>query len=285
MFGKLASLLTLIGAALYFTGWIYRWAYFAFFQLEVTTLDLPVESFLIVPLQVFFGNLYAGDFSTLGRTFAVAIATFILIPVFLKSLQFTSTKLTHFWNRWRWRSLQFLKRKKPKLARIYSLIPNLKPISYKHSLIDELVKIAGVLTALFILARQQGILDARRDAFNQTSTLPVITLITPENSLSLGRKLSDLTDDPPRQNFRVIGDLELYREVLKQDYNNKTDPNFPKTVWRLLIDREHQFYIFPSLPTDVPIDARPPVVVVQESDRGEYLLILSPEPGPEPKSQ
>jgi len=283
MFGKLASLLTLIGAALYYTGWIYRWAYFAFFQLEVTTLDLPVESFLIVPLQVFFGHLSAGDFSTLGRTLAVAIATSILIPVFLQTLEFTSTKLTHFWNKWRWRSLQFLQRKKPQLARIHRLIPNLKPISYKHSLIDELVKIAGVLIALFILARQQGILDARRDAFNQTSTLPVITLITPENSLSLGRKLTDLTENPPRQNFRVIGDLELYEEVLKQDYNNKTDPNFPKTVWRLLIDREHQFYIFPSLPTNAPRNARPPVVVVQESDRGEYLLILSPQPGPKPK--
>ncbi len=166
MFGKLASLLTLIGAALYYTGWIYRWAYFAFFQLEVTTLDLPVESFLIVPIQVFFGNLYAGDFSTLGRTVVVAIATIIiLIPVFLKFLQFTSTQLTNFWNQWRRRSLQFIKRKKPKFARIYSLIPNLKPISYKHSLIDELVTIAGVLTAIFILARQQGIVDARARRF------------------------------------------------------------------------------------------------------------------------
>ena len=273
MFGKLASLLTLIGAALYFTGWIYRWAYFAFFQLEVTTLDLPVESFLIVPLQVFFGNLYAWDFSTLGRTVAVAIATIILIPVFLESLQFTSTQLTNFWNKWRWRSLQFLNRKKPKIIGIHRLIPTLKPISYKHSLIDELVRIAGVLTALFILARHQGLLDARRDAFNHTSTLPVITLIVPENSLSLGRKLSDPTLDPPLTKFRIIGDSKLYKELLKPEF----DP--PKTVWRLLIDREHQFYIFPSLPTDAPTNARPLVVVVQESDRGEYLLILSPEPG------
>ncbi|MDY6805406.1 MAG: hypothetical protein SXA11_16580 [Cyanobacteriota bacterium] len=283
MFAKVASLLTLIGAGLYYTGWIYRWAYFAFFQLEITTLDLPVESFLIVPLQVFFGNLYAGDFTTLKRTVGVAIATGILIPFVLGSLQFTSTKFSKIWNKWRWRSLQFIYRKKPKLVGIHRLIPELKPINYKNLLMDELVTIAAFLTALFILARHQGLLDASRDAFNQTSTLPVITLVTPENSLSLGRKLNDLTEDPPRTNFRIIGDLELYQELVKQDYNNKNDPYFPKTVWRLLIDRDHQFYIFPSLPTDSPTNARPPVVVVQESDRGEYLLILSPEPGPEPK--
>lgn len=277
MFGKLASLLTLIGAALYFTGWIYRWAYFAYFQLEVTTLDLPFESFLIVPIQVFFGNLYAGDFSTLIRTIAVAIAAIIIIPVFLRSIEAIGTQLTNLWNKWRWRSLQFIKRKKPKITGINRLIPQLKPISYKNSLIDEIVTIAVVLTALFTLARTQGILDAKRDTFNHTSTLPVVTLIVPENSLSLGRKLNDRTDNPSPSNFRIIGDLELYKQLLQRDYNNKTNDNFPKVVWRLLIDREHQFYIFPSLPKDAPANARSPVVVVQESDRGEYLMILSPE--------
>ncbi|MFM7713442.1 MAG: hypothetical protein ACKO7A_12230 [Microcystis sp.] len=31
--GKLISVLVLLAAALYFTGWIYRWTYFSFFQL------------------------------------------------------------------------------------------------------------------------------------------------------------------------------------------------------------------------------------------------------------
>ncbi|NEP41767.1 MAG: hypothetical protein F6K35_22050, partial [Okeania sp. SIO2H7] len=209
MFGKLASLLTLIGAALYFTGWIYRWAYFAFFQLEVTTLDLPVESFLIVPLQVFFGNLYAGDFSTLGRTVAVAIATAIILQFILGLIEFMSREYATVWNKWRSLSIRWsLRRQKPRFTRLFQLIPERKPINYDKTFLDDIVIIACILTALFILARHQGLLDARRDAFNHTSTLPVITLITPENSLSLGRKLSDFTLDPPRQNFRIIGDLE-----------------------------------------------------------------------------
>ncbi len=53
--GKFTSVLGLLGAALFFAGWIYRWSYFYFFQLELNTLDLPAQSFLIVPLQIFLG--------------------------------------------------------------------------------------------------------------------------------------------------------------------------------------------------------------------------------------
>lgn len=56
--GKFTSVLGLLGAALFFAGWIYRWSYFYFFQLEVNTLDLPAQSFLIVPLQIFFGDIW-----------------------------------------------------------------------------------------------------------------------------------------------------------------------------------------------------------------------------------
>ncbi|MGK7872709.1 MAG: hypothetical protein AB4426_05165 [Xenococcaceae cyanobacterium] len=54
--GGIASIVALLGISLYFTDWIYRWAYYGFFHLEVTTLDLPLQSFLLVPLQVFFGS-------------------------------------------------------------------------------------------------------------------------------------------------------------------------------------------------------------------------------------
>ncbi len=54
--GKFTSVLGLLGAALFFAGWIYRWSYFYFFQLELNTLDLPAQSFLIVPLQIFLGD-------------------------------------------------------------------------------------------------------------------------------------------------------------------------------------------------------------------------------------
>ena len=58
---QFASVVALLGSALYFTGWIYRWSYFGFFQLEVTTLNFPFESFLFVPLQVFLGSFAANN--------------------------------------------------------------------------------------------------------------------------------------------------------------------------------------------------------------------------------
>ncbi|NEP85938.1 MAG: hypothetical protein F6K18_03395 [Okeania sp. SIO2C2] len=88
MLGRIAGLLSLLGIGLYFTGWIYRWAYLAYFQLEVTTLDLPFESFLIVPIQVFFGHISSGDISTIWRTIWIAIATFIIIIISFKIIQF-----------------------------------------------------------------------------------------------------------------------------------------------------------------------------------------------------
>lgn len=89
---RVASIVGLLAAALYFTGWIYRWAYYAFFQIEVTTLNLPFESFLIVPLQVFFGNLGAGDFTTLLRSLFTIIVAAILIQLTLQIITFANNK-------------------------------------------------------------------------------------------------------------------------------------------------------------------------------------------------
>ena len=71
-----ASLLGVLAVFLYFTGWIYRWAYFNFFQLDITTLDLPLESFFIVPFQVFLGNFWA-----LGKTLLAIVASIFLIYI------------------------------------------------------------------------------------------------------------------------------------------------------------------------------------------------------------
>ncbi|WP_293120164.1 hypothetical protein [Okeania sp. SIO1I7] len=106
MFGRIASLLTVLGVGLYFTGWIYRWAYFAYFQLEVTTLDLPFESFLIVPIQVFFGNIYSGDFSTFFRTIGIAIASLIIVPNIFHLIKFFTQKLDKILNKWRLKLLK-----------------------------------------------------------------------------------------------------------------------------------------------------------------------------------
>ncbi len=285
MFGRIASLLTVLGVGLYFTGWIYRWAYYSYFQLEVTTLDLPVESFLIAPIQVFFSNLSGGDFSTFFRTIGIAIASFIIVPIIFYLIQFFTQKLDKILNQWRLKLLRWsLKNKHPKITRYLQSFLYFQQFNYQKydkALIDEIVITFWLLTTLFFLGQTQGNLDAIRDSRSDTSFLPVVTLITPENRLPLGRKVDKLTDDPNINNFRIIGDIELYEELLLRDYNNKTDPNFPQVIWRLLFDTDGQYYIFPSpLKKDVPSNFRPPVVVIQQSDRGEYIVILSPEAPP-----
>ncbi|NEO52674.1 MAG: hypothetical protein F6K54_06040 [Okeania sp. SIO3B5] len=284
MFGKIASLLTVLGVGLYFTGWIYRWAYFSYFQLEVTTLDLPFESFLIVPIQVFLGNISSGDISTILRTIKIAIATFIIIIISFKIIQFFTQELANIINQIiSWLLRKTLKTKHHRINRTLLSFPNFQPVNdqkYDKVLINEIVIVTWLLTALFVLGQNQGKVDAIRDSRNETSSLPVVTLITPENKLPLGRKIDDTGDDPKVGSFRVIGDLELYEELLLQDYNDKTKPQPLQIIWRLLIDRDGQYYIFPSLPKNAPSNAHPPVVVIQQSDRGEYVVILSPEAAP-----
>ena len=87
--GTFASILGLLGIFLYFTGWIYRWAYFGWFQIEINRLDLPARSFLFVPIQVFFGNPSA----SLLTLFAIIVGT-ILIKLTLWLVQPLPTKST-----------------------------------------------------------------------------------------------------------------------------------------------------------------------------------------------
>ncbi|NEP85939.1 MAG: hypothetical protein F6K18_03400 [Okeania sp. SIO2C2] len=137
-----------------------------------------------------------------------------------------------------------LKTKHHRINRTLLSFPNFQAVNhqkYDKVLINEIVIVTWLLTALFFLGQSQGKIDAIRDSRNETSFLPVVTLITPENRLPLGRKVDDTGDDPNVGSFRVIGDLELYKELLQQDYNNKTDPNYPQVVWRLLIDRDGQY--------------------------------------------
>jgi hypothetical protein len=68
----------LLSIFLYFTGWIYRLAYFDFFQLKVTNLVFPVESFFFVPMQVFFRDLGRCSLTILVLTATIFIIRFIL---------------------------------------------------------------------------------------------------------------------------------------------------------------------------------------------------------------
>ncbi|MEM9276439.1 MAG: hypothetical protein AAGA80_26340 [Cyanobacteria bacterium P01_F01_bin.143] len=84
--GKLVSLVALLAAALYFTGGIYRWAYFGFFQVEAMSLNLPVESFYFAAFQSLVGNPLRNP-PILLRTTITFIITALLIIVTLQIFQ------------------------------------------------------------------------------------------------------------------------------------------------------------------------------------------------------
>lgn len=234
---KFASILTLLGAALYFTGWIYRWSYFSFFQLEVTTLDLPLESFLFVPIQVFMGTLWA--FCKTVFVTAIAVSLILLTLRVIQKQKFI-------------------------------------PISFKNSILDETIIVIWVLIALFWLARWQGEADAWRDAVNDTSNRPVVTFVAPIGKVGLGRNPDDLLAKPSLPEFRIIGDAGLLDSLRGRETNDTRNQAKP-VVWRLLVKHNSQFYLFLALPPKADSKQRPPVLMIQESSNGDQLMILSPQ--------
>ena len=244
--GKLLSLLGLLVAALYFTGWIYRWAYFSFFQIQVTSLNLPGQSFFLAAFQVFFGHPV-----TIARTTAAVIITTLagLVGVSLRQ------KLT----------TQLSRRVSPRLR-----LASAGPLNFLAGLADELIIVLLTLTTLFWLAQWQATADAWQDAVNQTSSLPVVTLVFAKNEAALGRQIDDLFVNP--DGLRVVGDLEQYNRLLGQELTDIEDPDQPR-VWRLLLNQNGALYIFPALPKKDRF-LRPPVLVIQASS--SKLTILSP---------
>lgn len=255
--GRFASLVGLLGVALYFTGWIYRWAYYGFFQVQVSTLDLPLESFLIVPLQVFFGDLSVVSKTVLAFAIAVILIklTIWLIQPLKPKVASNQNKLFAITQKFR----QFLHR----------LLKSIFP----RPLLNEIVVVAWVLTVLFCLAKLQGTIDARRDAVNNTSLLPIVTLVTQENQLGLGRKLDDLLTNPSLKGYRIIGDKVIFDKLRGRETNDTANPA-DAIVWRLLIERGGWIYLFQSLPPNSTDTVRPYVLIVRESDGGDQLLIL-----------
>jgi cell division protein ZapA (FtsZ GTPase activity inhibitor) len=255
--GRFASLLGLLGVALYFTGWIYRWAYYGFFQVEVSTLDLPLESFLMVPLQVFFGDSWAVSKTVLAFVIAV-----ILIKLTIWLVQLPKSKAASSRNQ----LLTITQKFRQSLHRLLESI-------FPQPLLNEIVIVVWVLTVLFCLAKLQGTIDARRDAVNNTSLLPIVTLVTQENQLGLGRKLEDLLTNPSLKGYRIIGNKVTFDKLRGRETNDTANPVDP-IVWRLLIERGGWIYLFQSLPPNAPHTNRPYILVVRESDGGDQLLIL-----------
>lgn len=273
--GKFASVVSLLGIALFFAGWIYRWSYFNFFQLDINTLDLPPQSFLIAPLQIFLGDGWIICKTALAFLFCA-----IAIHITLWLIQTISDAVVNTLNRWlsnriipaTQRRRSWFARRLKSLADFSSL--QLGTVKFLRSLINEIVIVSWVLAVIFWLARWQGTADARRDA-SQNSTLPVFTLVTPEDKLALGRKLDDVFANPTLKGYRIIGDRGLFDDLRGREDNDTTDPKKPR-IWRLLLERGSWIYVFPTLPSNAKPNERPSVLAIHESDSG-HLMIRSPE--------
>lgn len=263
LLGAFISLLGILGIFLYFTGWIYRWAYFGFFELELTTLDLPSESFLIVPIQVILG-----DFWILGRAvLAVAIALgliqitlWLLSPIAARNSNASRSRLDQF----------------TKKLHEFWLFKRLRSFASMVSLplLRQMAIVAWILFVLFWVAYWQGTADARRDAVNQTSTRPLVTLVSSSDKIALGRNLEDLLTDPSRKGYRIIGDVEQFQQIFGRETNDISNPNQP-LVWRLLVENNNWVYLFPTLPPQATANQRPPVLAINTGDGRVQLLILS----------
>ncbi|NJM73703.1 MAG: EscU/YscU/HrcU family type III secretion system export apparatus switch protein [Scytonema sp. RU_4_4] len=277
--GKFASVVGLLGIALFFAGWIYRWSYFYFFQLEVTNLDFPAQSFLFVPLQIFLGDGWA-----VFRTVLAFILAIIAIQLTLWLIQLITKAFVNTFNQiLSTRIIPATERRRSWIAKQLNSLVNslaifssqqLRSVEFLRSLVNEIVIVSWVLIVIFWLARWQGIADARRDA-SQNSTLPVVALITPEEKFALGRKLDDVFADPPLKGYRILGDRGLFDDLRGKEDTDISNPNQPR-VWRILLERGGWIYLFQALPANAKANERPLVLAVQQGDKG-HVLIRSPE--------
>ncbi|WP_228014499.1 hypothetical protein [Fortiea sp. LEGE XX443] len=249
-------MLSVFGIFLYFLGWIYRWAYFGFFQLQITSLTFPIESFFIVPIQAILGDFWIFIRASLVLLITIALIQFtiwLISCVRAKFVRKLHKKTRNFF------LLKFLR----SFVKFLSL-----PLSH------EIIAVAWILAALFWLGRWQGEADAYRDAVNITSTRPIATLVSPNDKMALGRNLDDLLINPPLKGFRIIGDVEQFRQIFGREVNDTTNLKEP-LLWRLLIENDSWVYLFPGMPREAKLNQRPPVLAVNKSDGQIQLLILS----------
>ena len=270
-----------MGIALFFAGWIYRWSYYYFFQLEVTNLDFPPQSFLFVPLQIFLANGWT-IFKTV-LAFILAAITIQLTLWLVKIVTQAFVSIVKIWNQFiSHRVIPATQGKRswfPKLLNSLATFSSeqLRFVDFWRSLVNEIVIVSWVLIFIFWFARWQGIADARRDA-GQNSTLPVVALITPEEKFALGRKLDDMFTDPALKGYRIIGDKGLFDDLYRKEDTDTTNPKQPR-VWRILLERGGWIYLFQALPPNAKANQRPLVLAVQQGDKG-HILIRSPEVSP-----
>lgn len=259
---------SVFGIFLYFTGWIYRWAYFGYYQIDINTLNLSQQSFLIVPLQVFLGSLGAA-----GRALFLLVSLMFIISAISLVVQSAREILgtesyeleASRYNLWRTKPSEI-----PGLFKQFMANTLLQPF------VVDIAIVLIVLSSLFWLASLQGNNDAQRDAFNDTSTLPIVAYISHSEEFPLGRNLAQPLLNSSLKNFRVIGDFNLFRQLQGRDLTDKTIPNQP--VWRMLLGGNEWVYLVPSIPGGISQNSsvRPPVIAMRTAKSVSDLMLLSP---------
>lgn len=274
LFSKFLNIVGLLVAALFFSGWIYRWAYYDYFQLDVNSLDFSFESFLIVPIQVFFGTLGAA-LSTVGAFCLSTLVIYLFLWVLRNLEQPIESKLE---TRESYQGVT-TQRRRPWLSRqVRTFLANnpLRLGSFRllESFVNELVIILGVLVMLFWYTQARGLEDAQRDAYHCTSILPAVTFVAPINESAIIRPFQALDQVPlPTEldQFGIIGDTKLFDELLGKVKNVPADFR----IWHLLQEGGGWLYIFQALPPRHEKGMRPPVLGLRTS-LGKQLIILKP---------
>ncbi|MGA9380783.1 MAG: hypothetical protein WBV73_18620, partial [Phormidium sp.] len=225
--------------------------------------------------------VFLGEGWAIFKSVIALIFTAIAIIITLWLIQIIGSAVSVRIDRWRSHIINYCERRKhfwwarqlKSLAQFNSI--NIDSIKFLRSLVDEIVIVSWILIVLFWLASWQGTADARRDA-GQNFTLPVVTLVTPENRSPLGRKLDDEFTDPSLKGYRIIGDRGLFNSVVGKEDTDTSNKKNPR-VWRLLMERGGWIYVFPALPPNSQGSDRPIVIAIQESQLNPNLMILSGE--------
>jgi hypothetical protein len=267
--GAFAGLVTVLTIFLFFTGWVYRWAYFGFFEIELNSLNFSAQSFLLVPIQLILGDI--------GKLGLAILATFVVIKATLWAVQSFPSKTSPGSDQSK--RNQFLKG-----VHQFPLLQGVRWLTnvFPQPLQQELVIVVWVLIALFYLAQNQGREDALRDAVDKSTTRPIITLISPSDKFALGAILNEKmlfggkksTDYAPlKENLRIFGDVNQFNMLYGKGINRTDSNNSPPVAWRLLIESGNWLYIFQTL--QKPSGLHPLVLAVNTGDGRVQLIILS----------
>lgn len=248
LLSKFLSVLALVAAALYFTGWIYRWSYFNFFEVDILGIDFGVQSYYLAAFQALFANFW-----TSLRTVVAIFLTILAISLTLLLLHQITKKIT-----------------KSTFISYLNLPQTLRFILF---LGDEIIIVLWFLLMFYFLANWQGDHDAWTDAVNETTSLPVVTLINPSDGSPLGKILDEPFSLPNPNKFRIIGDVQQYANLTTQDYTELQESR----VWRLLLERNGTAYLFPAISKESSRKKRPIVLIVKTSNVNNQMMIISPE--------